>query len=137
MQQEIVQHESERVILNAGCGEGKTAAALLFAQKLLQENRIDRIIFTLPTKFTANNLRRDLTDEKKYAIPEALVGITHGDAAEFLRQLAKEKSEDETENLMAQCFENSIYAKPGNHFYGRSFDYESVSRLQICRSGFL
>lgn len=112
MQREIVQHESERVILNAGCGEGKTAAALLFAQKLLRENRIDRIIFTLPTKFTANNLRRDLTDEKKYAIPEALVGITHGDAAEFLRQLAKEKREDEDENLMVQLFENSIYAKP-------------------------
>jgi len=112
MQREIVQHESTRVILNAGCGEGKTAAALLFAQKLLQENRIDRVIFTLPTKFTANNLRRDLTDKRKYAIAEELVGITHGDAAEFLRQLAKEESEDEVENLMSQVFENSIYAKP-------------------------
>ena len=112
MQQKIVQHNAARVILNAGCGEGKTAAALLFAQKLLRENRIDRVIFTLPTKFTANNLRRDLTDKKKYAIAEELVGITHGDAAEFLRQLAKEESEDEAENLMSQVFENSIYAKP-------------------------
>ncbi len=123
MQREIVQQHSIRVILNAGCGEGKTAAALLFAQKLLKENRIDRVIFTLPTKFTANNLSRDLTDKtdkKMYAIPEELVGITHGDAAEFLRQRARENkeeeqenSEDETENLiMAQVFENSIYAKP-------------------------
>ena len=115
MQREIVQQDSMRIILNAGCGEGKTAAALLFAQKLLKENRIDRVIFTLPTKFTANNLSRDLTDKnkKKCAIPEELVGITHGDAAEFLRQLAGADSEDETENLiMAQVFENSIYAKP-------------------------
>lgn len=120
MQREIVQQNSIRVILNAGCGEGKTAAALLFAQKLLRENRIDRVIFTLPTKFTANNLSRDLTDENMYAIPEELVGITHGDATEFLRQRAREdkekeqeNSEDETENLiMAQVFENSIYAKP-------------------------
>lgn len=116
MQREIVQQNSMRIILNAGCGEGKTAAALLFAQKLLKENRIDRVIFTLPTKFTANNLIRDLTDrteKKKCAIPEELVGITHGDAAEFLRQLAGADSEDETENLiMAQVFENSIYAKP-------------------------
>ncbi len=124
MQREIVQHASTRVILNAGCGEGKTAAALLLARKLLWENRIDRVIFTLPTKFTANNLSRDLTDKEIYAIPEEFVGITHGDAAEFLRQRAQERkvdeedsdeedSEDETENLiMAQVFENSIYAKP-------------------------
>lgn len=113
MQQEILQQDSMRIILNAGCGEGKTAAALLFAQKLLRENQIDRIIFTLPTKFTANNLNRDLIDEKKYAIDEELVGITHGDAAEFLRQLSQTSEEDEIENLiMAQVFENSIYAKP-------------------------
>ena len=120
MQSEIVRHASERVILNAGCGEGKTAAALLFAQKLLKQNRIDRIIFTLPTKFTANNLSRDLTE--KYAIAEELIGITHGDASEFLRQrlhetenqqTKQEIDEDEIENLvMAQVFENGIYAKP-------------------------
>ena len=118
MQRDIVNQNSERIILNAGCGEGKTAAALLFAQKLLRENQIDRIIFTLPTKFTANNLSKDLTDDEKYAIPEELVGITHGDAAEFLRQRTQEANEedtdeDEIENLiMAQVFENSIYAKP-------------------------
>ena len=120
MQKEIIQNDAIRVILNAGCGEGKTAAALLFAQKFLKENRIDRIIFTLPTKFTANNLNRDLTD--KYAIPEELVGITHGDASEFLRQKMQETEsqqseqeidKDEIHNLiMAQVFENSIYAKP-------------------------
>ena len=119
MQRKILQYDVERVILNAGCGEGKTAAALLFAQKLLRDNRIDRIIFTLPTKFTANNLSRDLTD--KYGIPEELVGITHGDASEFLRQRMhetenqhrdQENDEDELHNLiMAQVFENSIYAK--------------------------
>ena len=118
MQREIVQNDTMRIILNAGCGEGKTAAALLFAQKLLRENQIDRIIFTLPTKFTANNLSKDLTDDEKYAIPEELVGITHGDAAEFLRQQTQESSEneideDEIENLvMAQVFENGIYARP-------------------------
>ena len=118
MQRKIVQNDTMRIILNAGCGEGKTAAALLFAQKLLRENQIDRIIFTLPTKFTANNLSKDLTDDEKYAISEELVGITHGDAAEFLRQRTQEANaedtdEDEIENLiMAQVFENSIYAKP-------------------------
>lgn len=109
LQREVVAHNDTQLILNAGCGEGKTAAALLFAQKWMKQNRIDRVIFTLPTKFTANNLLRDLTDPEEYAIPQELVGITHGDSMEFLRQL---QSEDNDANLIAQEFENTFYAKP-------------------------
>lgn len=117
MQREIVASDSDRLILNAGCGEGKTAAALLFAQKWLQEDRIERIILTLPTKFTANNLYRDLVSSEKYDIPDKLVGIIHGDSREFLTQLStEEETRDETEeanaNLIAQEFENNFYAKP-------------------------
>ena len=117
MQREIVASDSDRLILNAGCGEGKTAAALLFGQKWLRENRIERIILTLPTKFTANNLYRDLVSPEKYDIPEKLVGIIHGDSREFLTQLStEEEARGETEeanaNLIAQVFENNFYAKP-------------------------
>jgi CRISPR-associated endonuclease/helicase Cas3 len=107
LQRQVMAHEGERLILNAGCGEGKTAAALLFAQKLLKQNRIDRVIFTLPTKFTANNLFRDLTGT--YGISRELIGITHGDSMEFLRQLSDEVQDA---NLVAQEFENTFYAKP-------------------------
>lgn len=109
MQKEILRCDDDRLILNAGCGEGKTAAALLFAQKLMRQDKIDRIILTLPTKFTANNLFRDLID--KYHIPQEIIGITHGDSMEFLRQLEGEGNED---NLLAQEFVNSFYAKPIN-----------------------
>ena len=117
MQQKIVASDSNRLILNAGCGEGKTAAALLFAQKLLKENRIERIIFTLPTKFTANNLYRDLVSPDGYDIPKELVGIIHGDSEQFLTQLSddeeKQSEADETNaNVLAQEFENNFYAKP-------------------------
>ena len=117
MQRKIVASDSDRLILNAGCGEGKTAAALLFAQKLLQENRIERIILTLPTKFTANNLYRDLVSPDGYDIPEQLVGIIHGDSEQFLTQLSPdEEKQDEAEgtnaNIKAQVFENNFYAKP-------------------------
>ena len=117
MQREIVTSDSDRLILNAGCGEGKTAAALLFGQKRLLENRIERIILTLPTKFTANNLYRDLVSPEQYNIPEKLVGIIHGDSREFLTQLStEEEAKGETEeanvNLIAQQFENNFYAKP-------------------------
>ena len=117
MQQEIVASDSDRLILNAGCGEGKTAAALLFGQKWLQEDRIERIILTLPTKFTANNLYRDLVSSEGYNIPKKLVGITHGDSREFLTQLTNteeenSEQEDTNGNVMAQIFENNFYAKP-------------------------
>ena len=116
MQREIIASDADRVILNAGCGEGKTAAALLFGQKWLQADRIERIIFTLPTKFTANNLYRDLGPEG-YDIPEELVGIVHGDSREFLTRLTKREEEnseqeDTNANIMAQVFENNFYAKP-------------------------
>ena len=117
MQRAIVASDSDRLILNAGCGEGKTAAALLFAQKWLGEDRIDRIILTLPTKFTANNLYRDLVSPEKYDIPDKLVGIIHGDSREFLTQIStEEETKGETEeanaNRIAQEFENNFYAKP-------------------------
>ena len=117
MQREIVESDSDRLILNAGCGEGKTAAALLFGQKWLRADRIERIILTLPTKFTANNLYRDLVSPEKYAIPEKLVGIIHGDSREFLTQLTQaeeenSEQEDTNGNIMAQVFENNFYAKP-------------------------
>ncbi len=116
MQRKIVASDSDRLILNAGCGEGKTAAALLFAQKLLQENKIERIILTLPTKFTANNLYRDLISPEGYDIPKELVGIVHGDSEQFLTQLSDDETQGETEetneNVKAQEFENNFYAKP-------------------------
>ena len=116
MQRKIVASDSDRLILNAGCGEGKTAAALLFAQKLLQENKIERIILTLPTKFTANNLYRDLVSLDGYDIPKELVGITHGDSEQFLTQLSDDETQGEAEetneNVKAQEFENNFYAKP-------------------------
>ena len=116
MQQKIVASDSDRLILNAGCGEGKTAAALLFAQKLLKKNKIERIILTLPTKFTANNLYRDLVSPDGYDIPKQLVGIIHGDSEQFLTQLSDDETQGEAEetneNVKAQEFENNFYAKP-------------------------
>lgn len=116
MQRKIVASDSDRLILNAGCGEGKTAAALLFAQKLLKENKIERIILTLPTKFTANNLYRDLVSPDGYDIPAQLVGIIHGDSEQFLTQFSDDETQGEAEgtneNVKAQEFENNFYAKP-------------------------
>ncbi|MFL6215836.1 MAG: CRISPR-associated helicase Cas3' [Blastocatellia bacterium] len=43
-------------ILRAPTGAGKTDAALLWAQRQIEQSRADRIIFAMPTRFTANAL---------------------------------------------------------------------------------
>lgn len=48
------------IILKAPCARGKTAAAVLWAQNQLKKNNVDRIIFTMPTRITSNNLRIEL-----------------------------------------------------------------------------
>src|SRR5947209_4382539 len=43
-------------ILRAPTGAGKTDAALLWAQRQVEQHRADRVIFAMPTRFTANAL---------------------------------------------------------------------------------
>lgn len=71
------------VILRAGCGVGKTGAALTFAMEKIQAGEADRLIFTLPTQFTSNSMYWDLT--AKYGIPSRLRGLYHSEVESVLR----------------------------------------------------
>ncbi len=70
----------------APCGAGKTAAALKRAAELAAQQRIDRVIFCLPTRFTSNSILRDFTDDCKYGYPLQSVALIHGEALTVLRQ---------------------------------------------------
>jgi CRISPR-associated helicase Cas3/CRISPR-associated endonuclease Cas3-HD len=96
-------------LLNAGCGEGKTAFALRHFQNLMRQGKVNRIIFTLPTKFTSNNMHRDFRHE--YGIPEKLVGIFHSDSLAFLKQ---ETSGDDQEKSNAGELQqqDKVYHRP-------------------------
>ena len=61
-------------ILRSPTGSGKTDAALLWAEHQCRENRADRVIFAMPTRFTANAL--SISNAK--AISE--VGLYHSSA---------------------------------------------------------
>jgi CRISPR-associated endonuclease/helicase Cas3 len=74
--QEIIEQlwDEPFAILRSPTGSGKTDAALLWAEHQCQKNRADRVIFAMPTRFTANAL--SISNAK--AISE--VGLYHSSA---------------------------------------------------------
>ncbi len=95
------------VILRAGCGVGKTGAALNFAAEQIKAGNADRIIFTLPTQFTTNSMYWDLPT--KYNIPARLRGLYHSEIEMVLRQ---EVDEENSAYVAAQKYQNTFYNKP-------------------------
>lgn len=98
----------ERLVLRAGCGVGKTGAALTFAMEHLKKRRADKIIFTLPTQFTTNSMYWDM--EVKYGIPEHLVGIYHSEVDAVLR--LETDSEHNDYYVRIHKYQNTFYNKP-------------------------
>jgi CRISPR-associated helicase Cas3 len=98
-------------LLNAGCGEGKTALALLEMQTLMQQSKINRVIFTLPTRFTSNNMHRDF--RQSYHLPTDLVGLFHGESRAFLKNEIVDEDEERT-NLIVQDqqMQDRVYHRP-------------------------
>ncbi len=92
-------HPSEVLCAVAGCGSGKTAAALLRAAELANRAEVDRVVLCLPSRFTSNSMMRDLVDTEKYGYPHGHVGLVHSEALQVLQSLdlAVGKNRDEEE----------------------------------------
>lgn len=93
MQEKLLNQMSAQMILKAGCGEGKTAAALLFARHFIESGEAERVIFTMPTKFTSNSMLYDFVDKEKYGLPEGMVGLYHSEADKILRGIHEQDEE--------------------------------------------
>lgn len=97
--------------IEAPCGEGKTLAALLTAKELLNQNIINKVIFTLPTQVTSNNMVQEF--EEEYEIPRDWIGIYHSEVMNFL--IENNNDEEEADfSLSSQKFWSLIYSKPFN-----------------------
>ena len=102
---------SKSLRIEAPCGEGKTLAALLACTELLKQNIINKVIFTLPTQVTTNNMVQEF--EEEYGIPREWIGVYHSEVMSFLVETDDEEQESEF-TLSSQKFWNLIYAKPFN-----------------------
>jgi CRISPR-associated endonuclease/helicase Cas3 len=62
--------KDDLLLIRAPTGAGKTAASLLWANQQIQNNRADRLIIAMPTRFTSNalamNVKGDLSDTGLY-----------------------------------------------------------------------
>ncbi|MFZ3060844.1 MAG: CRISPR-associated helicase Cas3' [Candidatus Methanoperedens sp.] len=109
-----------RIILEAPCGEGKTLSALLCARELFKRGQINRVIFTLPTQTTTNNMVLEF--ESEYNIPKDWIGIYHSEVMDFLLSQEKEIGDkatiiDESRkdfSLSSQKYWSTLYRKTFN-----------------------
>jgi CRISPR-associated endonuclease/helicase Cas3 len=110
MQQRVRDASSPFLVLQAGCGSGKTGAALHYGHWLFSQGLANRLIFTLPTQFTSNSMYWDFS--KSYGLPPAHVGLYHSEIEEVLRREAEDRVEDPGQYLQDQRFQNSFFNKP-------------------------
>lgn len=123
--------QSNYVILNVGCGEGKTAAALLFARNKILEGKANSIIFTLPTQFTCNSMFDDFIDPDGYRFKRSEVGIFHSNIYSFLeREARKELAEGDTISS-SELRQMVTDAKRFNSFYHKPITISTVDHLLL------
>ncbi len=54
--------DNDLLLIRAPTGAGKTSAALLWAQKQIDDGRADRLVIAMPTRFTSNALAISVTE---------------------------------------------------------------------------
>jgi CRISPR-associated endonuclease/helicase Cas3 len=87
--QALAAEQGERALLLAGCGAGKTLAAWKWAEAVLKERELGRVIFLYPTRGTATEGFRDYVGWA----PEADAALVHGTSKYELEQMAKNPNE--------------------------------------------
>lgn len=87
--QTLAAEQGERALLLAGCGAGKTLAAWKWAEAVLAERELGRVIFLYPTRGTATEGFRDYVGWA----PEADAALVHGTSRYELEAMSKNPSE--------------------------------------------
>ncbi|SFX78582.1 CRISPR-associated helicase Cas3/CRISPR-associated endonuclease Cas3-HD [Thermoactinomyces sp. DSM 45891] len=115
LQTEVLHEVEPYMVVRAGCGEGKTAVALQFANHWVQKGQARKLIVTLPTKFTTNAMFNGIVNPKRYNYPRDYVGISHSEVDSILRD-TQENPEYEEESFHSlirdEKFRNRFYHQP-------------------------
>ena len=103
--QQIVEQnwEDELLLIRAPTGAGKTAASLLWANQQIQNNRADRLIIAMPTRFTSNALAISIKDNLSET------GLYHSSAwFKGFHEKSKESTEAKHEAKMLHEFARKL-----------------------------
>jgi len=81
-QQQLLAADAPEMVGKAGCGEGKTAAALAWVANRVAAGEADRLVFAMPTRTTANTLAADIqaTDNNNIGV-STTVRVYHSSAS--------------------------------------------------------
>ena len=94
------------ILLRAPTGAGKTDAALLWASKQIEAQRADRLIFAMPTRFTANAISVNVSKEL------GQTGLYHSSAWSAISDRVKNNeislSDALNQHKMARCLLSPI-----------------------------
>jgi CRISPR-associated endonuclease/helicase Cas3 len=117
-QSEVMEKARKFCIISAPCGRGKSEAALLWAQRVCQNTRRNKIIFALPTQITSNAMRKRLIR----LFGREAVGLFHGKSFVKLkneRELEQSQSgefvelgKEDLDELKEENFKGNIYFHP-------------------------
>lgn len=138
-QQDVQRTPGEVLCAIAGCGSGKTAAALLRAAEQADSSQVDRVVICLPTRFTSNSLLRDISSPERYGYAPGEVGLVHAEALQVLRRLQEEDEGDfpgtpEEEFSRAMRYEHPVTVSTVDHllmslYHGHRFADRAFGNL--------
>ena len=118
LQAEVKKKIHPFMVIRAGCGEGKTGAALTFARYWMEKGQANRIIITLPTRFSVNSMYLDLIAPDKYHFPTQMVGLYHSEASRLLAAVADPQEETSVNDVLFR-----------SHFYQPTITVSTIDHL--------
>lgn len=107
-QEQVYNLEADNQILFAPCGRGKTEAALAWAKSLSDRNRINRLIFALPTQITSNAMYERLTE----IFGSENVGLYHSRSLSYYKDMMEDEDLKYQEIMKEKNFQSKVFLKP-------------------------
>lgn len=95
-------------IIRAVPGEGKTPASYIWANNNIKNNKADRLVFTLPTKFTTNQI----TDTMRKQFGNIPVAGYHGDVEMGVKEKNKNVDKNQKSENLFDFFLNKTISFP-------------------------
>ena len=145
-QQQIETNDAERMVGIAGCGEGKTHAALQWGASRVEENQIDRLIFAMPTRVTSNNLLLEVTGSEQNGsqghLPAAKGALYHSATRSFYQSKEAEQRWDVSTEVQAErqrrWFQRPITVTTIDHVLStlvNAYPNANVAKGNLLRAG--
>jgi CRISPR-associated helicase Cas3/CRISPR-associated endonuclease Cas3-HD len=140
-QRQVAATDTTRLTGIAGCGEGKTHAALQWGRDRVDAGQIDRLVFAMPTRVTSNNLLVEITGDDGH-LPPASGGLYHSAAESFYQSSPARQRWDVSEEIRRErerrWFQTPVTVTTVDHVLAtlvNGYPNAGVARGNLLRAG--